>query len=637
MPQAIATPTASRVRDRRTFLPPVLLVLATLAVYSNSFLGPFIFDDHDSITRNPSITKISTSLFPPPDEPLSGRPLVSLSFALNYAVGGFNPVGYHVVNVALHILCGLTLFGLVRRTLVAFRPAAAQQASGLAFLVTLLWLLHPLNTEAVTYVTQRTELMVALFLLLMLYCVARSCTAAMPRAATAWGGGAVLACALGMVSKEIMVAAPLLALFYDRAFFAGSFANAFRERGALHGAIGATWLILVPLYVLGNPRSQSALLGGFNGLSVGQYLMMQLEVVPLYLKLAFWPHPLVVDYGDWRIPQSFGEVWQPALVLIVLAAGGLFLFIRNHWSGFLAAAFFAILAPTSSIIVIGTEVAAERRMYLPLVTVILAALGGLAALRRPSSAPPRAARLGAGLTLLGLAILLGGVSWLRNGVYATDFGLWQDAVSKRPQNTRAMLQLAALYRDRGLARRRSGETEAATLDRAKAYEWTHKAIAAQPDNGFAHNILAGLLQLDGKGDEALNHYLLVAKYRPNEAEALAQLIGLLFQRNREDEARPYIEQALRVDPNHYVALRSLGILRAQVGDFTAALKYFQRCASSAPNRSQLIEAHLNLAMTHWQMGNLSSAAAELHTILEIQPDHPEALRRLAELNQQRRP
>jgi len=154
------------------------LAVAGLAVYFNSLHQPFMFDDMSAIVDNAEIRRLSDLrvLLPERERPVAGRPLVNLSFAINYALGGLNVVGYHLWNVGLHVLCGILLFVVVRDTLALPRvpTALGAQAAPLGFVVALLWMLHPLNSEVVTYVTQRTESMMALFFLLTLYASLRA-------------------------------------------------------------------------------------------------------------------------------------------------------------------------------------------------------------------------------------------------------------------------------------------------------------------------------------------------------------------------------------------------------------------------------------------------------------------------------
>jgi hypothetical protein len=170
-----------------------LIVAAGAAAYWNSLAGPFIFDDNASILTNPRIRQLGQllrTLAPPPNTPVAGRPIVNLSFAVNYTLGGLEVTGYHVVNIVIHVINALLLFGIARRTLEFVRgdlPSAAHSSQGritpaparhaslnVAFAIALLWVVHPLNSEAVDYLTQRTESLMALFYLATLYASIRA-------------------------------------------------------------------------------------------------------------------------------------------------------------------------------------------------------------------------------------------------------------------------------------------------------------------------------------------------------------------------------------------------------------------------------------------------------------------------------
>jgi hypothetical protein len=159
-------------------IPAVLLVLVGAATYANSLSGPFIYDDEEAIEENTHLRppwSVSRVLGAPPQSPLAGRPVVGASFALNYAAGELDVRGYHTLNIAIHILVALVLFGIVRRTLLtpAMRSRFERAATGIAFACALLWLVHPLQTEVVNYTTQRTESLMGLFYFLTLYCAIR--------------------------------------------------------------------------------------------------------------------------------------------------------------------------------------------------------------------------------------------------------------------------------------------------------------------------------------------------------------------------------------------------------------------------------------------------------------------------------
>ncbi|MGA3007651.1 MAG: hypothetical protein ABSE59_07150, partial [Opitutaceae bacterium] len=249
----------------RVLLAGSIVALAALAVYLNSFSGPFILDDAWSITTNPSIHRFGTAFSPPPDKGVGGRPLLNLTFAVNYALSGLSVGSYHVFNLLIHALAGLTLFGIVRRTLlepptptsdhsIVQQPIFRKDATWLALAVAVIWMVHPLQTEAVTYISQRAESLMGLFYLLTLYCFVRSAerrsreprvqsqepdpsvagigsqrstlssrlgssaSGICPLSSALWLLASVVSCLLGMMSKEVIVTAPVMVFLYDRTF-----------------------------------------------------------------------------------------------------------------------------------------------------------------------------------------------------------------------------------------------------------------------------------------------------------------------------------------------------------------------------------------------------------------------------------
>jgi hypothetical protein len=220
------------------------IVAAAFAAYHNILSLPFVFDDNIVVVDNTTIRDLralGTILGTPHDgSGAAGRPLLNLSFALNYAVGGLDVTGYHVVNLLLHTSSALLLFALVRRTLLlpVLRSKFGAQAFPLALTVAVLWAAHPLNTESVTCIAQRTELLVAFFYLLTLYALVRSVDAVTPNR---WHMVAVVSCLLGMASKEVMATFPLVALLYDRTFLAGTFREAWRRAGCCSAGSSFAW------------------------------------------------------------------------------------------------------------------------------------------------------------------------------------------------------------------------------------------------------------------------------------------------------------------------------------------------------------------------------------------------------------
>ena len=359
----------------RALVVAAFMACAAVLVYLGSFTVPFLFDDGPAILENESIRdllKIGDVLWPDLEGGVttSGRPVLNLSFAINHALGGYDPVGYHAMNLAIHYLAALALFGIVRRTMCRVAgDATCERAFWMAASVAILWMLHPMQTSAVTYLSQRAESLCGLFYLVTVYTFARS--TASTRSAW-WLGASIVACALGMGTKEVMVSAPLIVLLYDRTFVSGTFAKAWACRKTYYTLLALTWLLLVALAFATPGRGTTA---GFETVvTPWTYLLTQCAAITHYLRLVFWPHPLVFDYGTATI-GSLGSVWWQALLLIGLAGVLLWALIKRPAMGFLGAWLFALLAPSSSLVPVASQSVAEHRMYLPVAAVLVTAVG----------------------------------------------------------------------------------------------------------------------------------------------------------------------------------------------------------------------------------------------------------------------
>jgi hypothetical protein len=451
--------------------PLVLALLCGIVAFSDSFHGPFIFDDIDAILNNPHVNRSLTDSRRMMPTTLSGRPVLWASFAADYAIGRLHVEVYHATNLLIHLACGTILFGIVRRNLSSqqiWGNRFERSAHWLAGAVAAVWLVHPLTTEAVTYAVQRAESLTAMFYLLVIYCLIRD-----------WKFAAVAACALGMGTKEVMATAPLVALIYDRTFISGSFKSALMNRARLYIALAATWIIPAAVVLTG---SRSASVGGIAPLD---YALTQLGVIAHYVTLALWPQNLVLDYYDWPIAHSLN--WRGMLIALSILFSVIFLW-RKPWLGFLGAWFFIILAPSSSVLPIFTEIAAEHRMYLPLIApVALVVVGGWVIFSRTVA--------GAWIAGILLTILLASLStrtFLRNAQYQDPELIWSDNVHQRPANPRAHFNL--------------GFTRMAMGRPADAVGEFRAALQLAPDYYAAASALGRALVQSGNSSEAEKFY-----------------------------------------------------------------------------------------------------------------------------------
>jgi tetratricopeptide (TPR) repeat protein len=575
------------------FLPAAtLLVVAVILVYANSLHAPFVFDDVQSITENTSIRRLaSTAIWsPPPGVTVSGRPIVNASLALNYALGSSDVRGYHLVNVAIHALAALVLFGLLRRTFVLPRLRArfGSDATWVAFAGALIWAFHPLHTESVTYVVQRAESLMGLFYLLTLHCFVRSTDAPQPRL---WQTACGIACALGMATKEVMVSAPLVVLLYDRILVAGSLRECWRRRRGLHATLAATWFVLVVLGWQSGDRAGTA--GYSSGVVPWHYALTQCRAVVHYLQLAVWPHPLVFDYGPYAPPQM--REFLPFIVAgAVMLAAAVWLLRRWPAAGFAGAALLLILAPTSSVMPIATEPMAEHRMYLPLAAIAALAVAGLHRLGQARGL----------LIVAAVAVGLGVSTFQRNAIYRTERTLWSATVAGAPRNPRAHSSLAwALFAEREFA---------------SAESHFKAALALRPDYVDARHGLARIMEEGGRVREAGEQYRAILRSTPGDFVAHNALGNLAFQLHDLPAAAIDFENAVRARPGSAPAHNNLGCVLYELGDLPAAKTQLETALRLAPDYA---EAHYNLGNVLVRQNRLSDARAVYGQALRLAPDY----------------
>jgi Flp pilus assembly protein TadD len=580
-----------------------VIAAVILAAYSNSFRGPFVIDDQASVVQNPDIRdigRLDRVLSPRPDSPVAGRPLVNLTFAIDFAVGGLEVTGYHVTNLVWHIACAWLLFGVVRRTLAqpSMPPAVSENAANLALAVALLWGVHPLTTEVVDYLSQRTESMMAFFVLLTLYAALRSHGSS----GRGWHALAIVACLTGTVCKETIAVAPLLVALYDRVFLYRSWTEAGRERGSLYLGLAASWLMLGG-FVMSGPRA--AVAGFASGVPPWTYLLNQAEIVVDYLRLALWPAGFVVLYG-WPEMRTLADVWPQALAVVALHALTIVALVRTPRLGYLGAWFFVALAPTSSIIPIATEVGAERRMYLPLMALAVLAVIGVAKV-------VGAARWVSALVLLAALSGLASLTFMRTAEYASPLTLARTVVERRPTalahhllgeqlglagqtaeaerelraavalgNSRARFQLGTLLIDQKRIVEAAPEFEAfvATASVPQRLRWLNPPLLEVLSARLA---LAQIYAAERRWPDAAAQARLVLDVAPRQPEAL-RLLGLsLFGARAFAESVAVLRDYLTLRPNDAVARSNLGVALIGMGRLDEAVPELQRAVQVDPN------------------------------------------------------
>ena len=617
---------AARHEDSLSTWRAAVILAAILAAYSNSLKGPFVLDDQASVVQNGDIRdlgRLDRVLQPQPASPVAGRPLVNLSFALDYAIGGLDVTGYHAVNVAWHVACAWLLFAVVRRTLELprVRPRVAAPPADVALAATLLWAVHPLTSEVVDYITQRTESMMAFFALLTLYAALRAHDAPRRR----WTALAVLACLAGTVCKETIAVAPLLVVLHDRVFVFESWREAVRTRGQLYLGLGASWLVLAGLV---NSGPRAAVSGSDAGVPVWTYLLNQAVVIVDYLRLTAWPSNLVVFYG-WPEMLSLGDVLPQAVVVVALLALTGVALVKAPYVGYLGAWVFLTLAPTSSFVPIATEVGAERRMYLPLMALAVLAAVAAQALAARLPGPRQLVRAVTAVALAAVVAALGMATARRNAEYASAITLAQTVVDRRPTavahhilgeqlgvagrraeaeaalrtavslgDSRARYQLAALLTEGQRFAEAADQLEAfiATAGVRQPMRWLDPPLL---DVLTARLMLARIRAADGRWDEVAAQARVVLAAAPRHPEAQRLLGAAFFNTQQWPEAIATLRQYLSARPGDVRARTDLGVALVGVGRLDDAITEF-RLATETDRTDQEARRLLGLALADRQ-------------------------------------
>jgi tetratricopeptide (TPR) repeat protein len=575
----------------------VLIGALALVAYWPALSAPFISDDLPGIVRNSSIRQLSAlgEVLRPAAAAANAvalAPIVNLSLALNYAAGGLDVRGYHLVNLFVHVATAVLLFGVLRRTFetAVLRERLGRGSEALALGIALVWALHPLQSESVAYVIQRAELLGGFFYLLTLATFMRTVTT---RSRT-WAAATVGACGLGMLTKEAMANVPLLLLLYDRAFVTGSFRAAWERRWPLYVALSTTWLLL-------------AWWATYGAVSFGGWGRAMLA----YAKLAFWPAPLVLDYGPAAIAEH--RMYLPLAAIVALVAIAL-----HVWAGRRAA-----LALVCVATLVGTgltwrrcqDYATTLRIWTDTVAKVpenaraRVHLGdALSSAGRPEEAvaqyesalrlDPRSAPAHVHLAgvLLALGRLAGAVTHyesalqLQPGSAATHANLAaallrlhriDEAVAHYEAAAKHGMLVAEEQRRYGRALAEMGRVDESLVR-------LREALRLEPANAETHLLLGVVLSANSRGPEALRHFTEAVVLRPEDAAVRCALADALIESGRPAEAISHYEAALRRQPDDAVTIHaSLAQALSLLGRVNEAISHYEEALRLKPDNAEL--------------------------------------------------
>jgi len=623
------------------------LVVAVILVYSNTLHGPFQYDDSNDIRNNVTIRHLWPlwNVIHIPNKGFMSRPLANLTFALNYATGGLRPFHFHLTNLCIHVFASLAFLGVLRRTLSlpALKERYFRQMPTLSLVIAALWALHPLLTESVSYITQRYESLMGLFVFLTFYCVLRMADSPSPMK---WSALASLSCLFALGSKEVAVSVPILVLLFDRTFMAGSFRGAWRQRRGLYLGLILAWTCFA--YIQFHLVGARTFAGYGLTMPWWRYALNQPNVILHYLRLAVWPHPLNFDYF-WPVAKNWTQLLPGLLSIGSLLGLTLWALIRNPSTAFLSVFFFCILAPTSSVMPI-LDLAVEHRMYLPLAPVIICVVclvyNIIESMKFDGNSHISLIRITAIIFIASTLSVFGTLTYLRNEDYQNPQDLWRDVVIKSPRNPRAHHNYAFSLEEAGYIDAALREYDitltlapnvpiflcnyGTLLGRLGRHEEALKrlrlAVQLEPDNYKNIVNLGVVLWQKGSLDSAITCFVAANRLAPDAAIPYYGLSAVMLEKNEPNKAHELILKAMYLEPDNSTFRFLLGSILLKTGDLPAARNAFQAAmrldADPAKMASEIGWAFHNNGMNQEALSNLRYA-------LSLEPDHIRSQVRLA--------
>ena len=587
----------------------LLFIIVGSLIYSNSLKVPFYFDDTLRIEENPhirltklSLKKIVNAAFN--EVSSKKRPVGNITFALNYYFHQYKLKGYHIVNITIHLLSGIFLYLFIKNTLsIPWLTSKYDHPEAIAFFAALLWLVHPLHTQSVTYIIQRLNSMAAMFYMLSFWLYVKGRLAPENAKRWPWYAGSALAGILALGSKENAAMLPLFIFLYEWYFFQDLNRDWLKRH--LKYAFGVVILFsLIALIYLGtNPFEKLKSLNDYahHEFTLTERVLTQSRVVIYYLSLLAYPHPsrLNLDY-DFTLSHSLIDPVTTLLSLcIIFGLIGLAVYTakKERLLSFCILWFFGNLVIESSVIPLA--IIFEHRTYLPSMLVsLLAVTLGYRYIKYKWS--------GVALVLVA-AIVFSFWTYQRNNIWRDPVALWCDCVKKSPQKSRP-------HNNLGAALDEQDRTE-------EAIEHYLQALRIKPDNEKAHNNLGNALEKQGHAEEAVEHYLQALRIKPDFEKALNNLGTALEKQGRTEEAVEHYLQALRIKPDYEKAHYNLGIALDKQGRSEEAIDHYLQALRIKPDFEK---AHYNLGIALGKQGYTEEAIDHYLQALRIKPDYVDA-------------
>ena len=591
----------------------VFFAAVACLLYYNSAHGSFILDDHGDIVDNSAIHVADLSFQSVRDavlnSPCINRPVANLSFALGYYFHGLDPFWFRAVNIVIHIFTAFFLFLLFQTTLDLL-PLKNKKTSLAPFFGAAIFLVHPVNTQAVSYIVQRMTSMAAMFYVLSMLCYVKGRLALTTQARALLFIAAACFFLLAAGSKEIAATLPFAIVLYEWFFLRKWGSNSILPRAAAPFAAVLAFGALAGVFAYFHPAAHGGVFSFFQEVG-GDHLLRifsQFRAVGLYITLLLFPLPsrLNLDH-DFAASKSLIDpastlAW--GVILCSLALWAIFTAKRRNLLSFAVLFFLMNLVIESG--VPGIEQVFEHRIYLPAMFLYFAAAYWV--LDKPKN--NRAAII----LLAAVCVLLCIGTWERNKAWSSQSALWADCVRKSPNKSRPHYNLGAALAQSG--------------DVAGAMESYGKAIALDPDNISAHINLGKILSDSGKPEQALQHLLTAVNINPRSKTAHLNAGSVLLELNSLDGAVSHFRAAIAIDPYYARAYNNLAVAYAGSGKIPLAIEQMEKSVLIDPDS---FEARINLARMLVKDNRKAEAAKHFKAAVKMHPELKDSVNELAPL------
>lgn len=617
-------------KSKAFYLLLLLLVVITFCVFLNAIPNGFVYDDISVIEENyfikspGNLPKIFSKEYFSLSNELSYRPVVTLSYFLDYAVWGLNPFGYHLSNVAIHAF-NVLMFCILVNNLVKSRL--------IAFFSALIFSIHPCVTEAVNAISYREDLLVAGFSFLSCIFLIKSLkTCSKDKPLPADDGShlrkgvfliiGLLFYMLALFSKESAIVLPVFIILY-RLLCGIPYLKRYYVKILLGYAFVSFFFILVRFSLLKNPRLVSV---AYYEKSFWISGMTMVKVVAYYVKQMFLPIHLNADYK--AIPvRTLSDMSFLISVFFLVAVGVIVFRIIKHSriQGLFALCFFAALLPVMNIIPIG-HIMAERYLYLP-VAGFCGVTGCVIGRWFPGNIPAgsrtglflpdrQALKRRAGIIAIAAVVVISFAlrTVLRNNDWRDEYTFWTKIAKEQPDNHDAHNNLGVFYYKHGDLDRAIGELE--------------RAVLLKNDYPEGHNSLGTMYIDKGLTDKAISEFSLAIHYDPASSYAYYNMGNAYFDKNALDECIVFFNKAIQLNMHKPQVFNNLGSAYLKKGNLDAAIAQYRKALYIYPGYA---EAHSNLGFIYTETNRFEEALSELKKALRLNPDHANAHNNLGAL------